>query len=243
MMGLPGELVDVWAMGINHAQCVMQIRHRESGEDLYPLLREKERAYDPKHAPLSRRLFRTFGYWLGCGDSHIGEFLAFGWEGGEAGYDFAKDEQNRANAARLEQDVLSGNAPMPQWWTTPSGERGVAVITGILHNRHRYIESAIVPNSGVIPNLASDAAVEVPIMVDASGVHAISQGPLPDNVARFLAPQVNVQQVAVEAAMRASKELAMQALLLDPVVNSADAAAKILDELWDINRQYIRTCI
>jgi alpha-galactosidase len=236
------EDVEVWGMGINHVQCVMQVRHRTSGEDLYPLFRAREPHYDPKHAPLSRRLFRAFGYWLGCGDSHIGEVLPYGWEAGEAGYDFDWDARNRATLARLYADVLAGGE-IPDWWLTPSGERGVAAITGILHNRHRFIESAVVRNDGVIPNLPHDGAVEVPATVDAAGVHPISLGPLPDAVAKLLAPQVGVQQLAVEAAVHASKELALQALLIDPVVNSADAAVKILDELWEINRPYIRKCV
>jgi alpha-galactosidase len=244
IMGMPREEVEVWAMGINHAQCVMQVRHRDGGEDLYPLFRAKEPAYDPTHAPLSRRLFRAFGYWLGCGDGHIGEFLAYGWEGGEAGYDFKWDERNRAKLTSQFANVVSDAIPIPDWWLTPSGERGVAAITGILHNRHRFIESAVVPNNGgVIPNLPHDAAVEVPVVTDAAGVHPISLGPLPDAVAKLLATQVSVQQLAVEAAVHASRELALQALLIDPVVNSEDAAVKILDELWDINRQYIRKCI
>jgi alpha-galactosidase/6-phospho-beta-glucosidase family protein len=55
--------------------------------------------------------------------------------------------------------------------------------------------------------------------------------------------QVSVQQLAVEAAVHASKEIALQALLIDPVVNSAAAAAKVLDELWEVNRPYIRSCV
>ena len=68
-------------------------------------------------------------------------------------------------------------------------------------------------------------------------------GPLPDPVAKLMTVQVNVQQLAVEAAVQASKELALQALLIDPVVNSAAAARGLLDELWEINRPYIRKCI
>jgi alpha-galactosidase len=52
-----------------------------------------------------------------------------------------------------------------------------------------------------------------------------------------------VQQLAIEAAVRASKEIALQALLIDPVINSASAAVKLLDELWDVNRPYIRPCL
>ena len=80
-------------------------------------------------------------------------------------------------------------------------------------------------------------------MTDADGVHPISLGPLPDPIAKLIAMQVNVQQLAVEAAVRASKEIALQALLIDPVGNSAEAAVRLLDELWEINRPYIRPCI
>lgn len=105
------------------------------------------------------------------------------------------------------------------------------------------LESGIVPNRGTIPNLPYDAAVEVPVMVDAAGIHPISLGPLPDAIAKLLHIQVSVQELAVEAAMRASKEIALQALLIDPVVNSASAAVKLLDELWELNRPYIRPCL
>jgi alpha-galactosidase len=66
---------------------------------------------------------------------------------------------------------------------------------------------------------------------------------MPDPIAKLIAMQVNVQQLAVEAAVRASKEIALRALLIDPVVNSAEAAVRLLDELWEINRPYIRPCI
>lgn len=98
-------------------------------------------------------------------------------------------------------------------------------------------------NRGVIENLPADAAVEVPVMADAAGIHPISLGPLPDPIAKLLATQVNVQELAVEAAVRASKELALRALLIDPVINSATAAVKLLDELWEVNRPYIRPCV
>lgn len=242
IIGLPYEQVDVWGAGINHFQCLMQIRDRATGEDLYPLLRTKERDYDPSFAPLTRRLFRAFGYWMTCSDEHFGEYLAYGWEGGENGYDFAGDERGRAEFGNALNLVLAG-APLPPDWLTPSGERGAAAIGGIIHNKKRVLESGIVFNRGVVPNLPPDAAVEVPVMADAAGIHPISLGALPDPIAKLLNMQVSVQQLAVEAAVHASKEIALQALLIDPVVNSASAAVKLLDELWDVNRPYIRPCI
>ena len=243
ILGLPAEQVEVWGAGLNHFQCLTQVRDRTTGADLYPLLREKEKNYDPSVSPLTRNLFRAFGYWLGCGDAHVGEYLPFGWEAGEGGYNFEWDEGERAKTEQTIDDVLSGKAEIPWWWLTPSGERAVAVISAVLHNRKQLIESGVVYNQKTIPNLPASAAVEVPVMADMAGVHPVSLGPLPDPVAKLMTVQANVQQLAVEAAVHASKELALQALLIDPVVNSATAAVQLLDELWDINRPYIRKCI
>ncbi|WP_257166743.1 alpha-glucosidase/alpha-galactosidase [Bradyrhizobium sp. SRS-191] len=242
ILGLPEERVEVWGAGLNHFQCLLQIRDRETGADLYPLLRARERACDPKVAPLTRTLLRDFGSWLGCGDGHVGEYLAYGWEAGEGGYNFAWDEAERAKLIREIDDVLAGRAGMPEWWRTPSGERAVAVIGSVLHDRKQSIESGVVLNRGVIPNLPAEAAVEVPVVADRCGIHPVSLGPLPEAVAKLMAIQVQVQQLAVQAAMTASKDIALQALLIDPVVNSASAARKVLDELWEINRPYIRPC-
>jgi len=242
IMGLPFEQVDVWGAGINHFQCLVEIRDRATGEDLYPLLRAKEKDYQPSFAPLTRRLFRAFGYWMTCSDEHFGEYLAYGWEGGEKGYDFAGDERGRAEFSHALDRVVAG-APLPPDWLTPSGERGAAAIGGIIHNKKRVLESGILFNRGAIANLPPDAAVEVPVMADAAGIHPISLGPLPDPIAKLLATQVNVQQLAVDAAVHASKEIALQALLIDPVINSAAAAVKLLDELWEVNRPYIRPCV
>ncbi len=242
IMDLPYEQVEVWGAGLNHSQCLLQIRDRATSEDLYPRLRATEKNYDPSFMPLTRQLFRAFGYWMTCSDDHLGEYLAYGWEGGEHGYDFAGDERGRAEFA-AELDRVLGGAPLPAEWLTPSGERGAAAIGGIIHDKKRVLESGIVYNQGVIPNLPAEAAVEVPVMADAAGIHPISLGPLPDAIAKLLTVQVNVQQLAVEAAVRASKEIALQALLIDPVVNSASAAVKLLDELWEVNRSYIRPCL
>ena len=243
ILGLPAEQVEVWGAGLNHFQCLMQIRDRETGADLYPLLREKEKSHDPSVSPLTRNLFRAFGYWLGCGDGHVGEYLPFGWEAGEGGYNFEWDEGERAKLDRSIDDVLSGTAEIPAWWLTPSGERAVAIISAVLHHRKQLIESGVVYNQKAIPNLPASAAVEVPVMADMAGIHPVSLGPLPDPIAKLMTVQVNVQQLAVEAAVHASKELALQALLIDPVVNSAAAARSLLDELWEFNRSYIRKCI
>ena len=243
IMGLPAENVDVLAAGLNHFQWLLEIRDRMTGEDLYPVLFEKEKAYEPSFMPVTRRLFRAFRKYPSCSDDHLGEYIPYGWEGGEEGYDFDEDEAGRKALHAFVEQILAGQEPLPEAWFGPSGERGVAVITGMLHNKHVAVESGVIYNQGAIPNLPADLAVEVPVMVDAAGVHPVRLGPLPDGIAKLLQMQASVQQLTVEAAMQASKELALQALLIDPVVNSAVAAEKILAELWEVNQPYIRKCI
>lgn len=243
ILGLPADQVDVWGAGLNHFQWLLSIKDRKTGADLYPMLRERESTFDPAFAPLTRRLFNAFGYWPTCSDDHLGEYLAYGWEGGEHGYDFDGDEEYRIILREEIDAVIAGKKAIPSEWLSESGERGVAVITGILHNKKVLIEAGVVYNEHTIPNLPYDLAVEVPVVVDAGGIHKVSLGPLPDGIAKLLSMQAAVQQLSVEAAVHASKELALQTLLIDPVTNSAVAAKNILDELWDYNKPYIRPCI
>ena len=70
---------------------------------------------------------------------------------------------------------------------TPSGERAVTVISAVLHNRKQLIESTVVYNRRVIPNLSAEAAVEVPVVADMTGIHPVSLGPLPDAIAKLTA--------------------------------------------------------
>ncbi|OAN48976.1 alpha-glucosidase/alpha-galactosidase [Magnetospirillum moscoviense] len=234
--------LELWGAGLNHFQWVLGMRDRHTGEDLYPRFREIEKTFDPAFQPLSRRLMNSFGYWPTCSDDHLGEYVPYGWEGGEHGYDFAADERERAELKTTIEGVLAGG-PLPDEWRHGPAERSDQVIEAILHNSHRYLESAVLHNRGAIPNLPADLAVEVPAIVDSAGVHPVSLGPLPDPIAKLLSVQASVQQLAVEAAVHASKELALQALLVDPVVNSTTAAQALLDELWEINRPYIRPCV
>lgn len=242
IMGTEKDSIEVWAAGLNHFQWLLEIREKATGRDMYPLLRERNKTYNPSFQPVSRKLFEVFGRYPSCSDDHIGEYIPYGWEGGEEGYDFEADEQGRE---RLKKEITlktSGREPMGDW-LAPSPERSVHVITGILHNKKQFIESGIVYNRGAISNLPCDSAVEAPVMLDAAGIHPFAVGELPAGIARLLTIQASVQQMAVEAAVHGSKELALQALLIDPVVSSTKAAEKILDELWEINKPYIRPCI
>ncbi len=242
IMGTDKKDVEVWAAGLNHFQWLLEIRDRKSGADLYDRFCECNKKYDPEFQPLSRKMFGYFGKYPSCSDDHIGEYLPYGWQAGEEGYDFDGDEKNRQLLKKEIAAKTAGIQPLGDW-LLPSPEKSVHVVESIMNNKKLTIESGIVYNKGAVLNLPEDAAVEVPVMLDAGGIHPVCVGSLPSAIAKLCMIQIGVQQMAVEAAVYGSRELAMQALLIDPVVNSVDAAEKILDELWEINSRYIRRCI
>jgi len=73
--------------------------------------------------------------------------------------------------------------------------------------------------------------VEVPAVAGADGVKGLQVGPLPAGIAALANTQAHVQSLVVDAAVHGSRELALQALLADPAVHSAEAAEQALDEL------------
>ncbi len=83
ILGVPTGRLDARASGINHFTWFESVRDRETGEDLYPRLKEREREahllHDWDEIALSRILFRTFDRFPSPGANHIGEYL--GWAG------------------------------------------------------------------------------------------------------------------------------------------------------------------
>ena len=95
------------------------------------------------------------------------------------------------------------------------------------------------PNAGFIPNLPDWAIVEVPATVDAGGVHGVAVGPLPDSIAAMCQIQIAVNDRLVEAAVHGERGAALQALLLDPVVQGTSQAETILDEMLAVHREFL----
>lgn len=249
IIGLRPEDIDVKAAGLNHFTWMLDIRDKNTGEDLYPILREMEPAIDPEYEKLSRFMFHRFGLFPTSGDGHLGEYLPFAHEMmSTAGYDFDESDTFRKYLSDLVDAVGNGNVPLDssfRWYSlekklmSPSGEQAFNIIRGICFNTNEYIISANLPNSGYIKNLPSDAVVEVPAMASGLGITGLGIGELPSGIASLCINQINVQKLVVEAGATGNRELALQALLVDPNVPSADAAVKLFDELMEINRPYL----
>jgi len=95
------------------------------------------------------------------------------------------------------------------------------------------------PNRGQISNLPQEAVVETFGVVDHTGAHGLALGDLPPGVHAVVDRHVANQELIVEAALTGSRELALQALVNDPMVRELDTAEPMLNELLEAHRAYL----
>ncbi len=118
-------------------------------------------------------------------------------------------------------------------------EGAVEVIEGIKGAENRYVEAINIPNNGHITNLPYGAIVELPAVISGVGVQGLAFGELPEPVAELCRREVAVQSLVVDAAVWGDRELALQALLLDPMINDIDRARAILQNYLEIHAEYL----
>lgn len=249
IFGHPEELfgtLDIKAAGINHFTFMLDIRHRQTGEDLYPLFAQRLREFTPPIQPLSQRIFDAFGVFPATGDGHLSEYVHWAhdpqtkpWEKYHLRlYDWDEAEMHRDEMWQEIEHMVEGG-PIVGRVKRGSGELAIPIIVGVLEDQNSYHIAADIPNEGYISNLPEGAVVEVPVVASGIGVRGVGVGPLPEPIAALCRTQITVATLAVDAAVTGSKQLALQALLLDPMMNDMDQARLLLDEMLEVQRDYL----
>jgi len=239
------EELDAMSAGLNHFAWILDLRFKSTGEDAYPLLREKLRSYDPSFQPLCRELFNKFGLYPSTDDNHAGEYVPYAWDKCPEqfrGLNWINMCEHFAKwSFSYTDDIIAGKVPLEETFGAFAklGERAFYIIEAIIENRNQIELAVNIPNEGQISNLPRGAIVEVPAVVNRSGVHGIHVGALPKGIAILCNTQIGVQELAVEAAITGDRNKALQALLVDPVVQNLDAAERTLDELLRVHAPYL----
>jgi alpha-galactosidase len=94
----------------------------------------------------------------------------------------------------------------------------------------------------LISNLPVEACVEVPCMVNGSGVHPCYVGALPVQCAAMNMTNINVQLLTIEAARTGKLDHIYQAAMLDPHTASEldiDTIKKMVDDLIIAHGDYL----
>jgi len=109
-------------------------------------------------------------------------------------------------------------------------ERVVPIMEALL-GAESYEEAAVnIPNAGFIKNLPDWICVEVPAKIDANGVHGIPVE-VPIGIRGLLSNQIGIHDLTAETVLTGSRDMAIQALLVDPVVTRSTGAAALVDHM------------
>jgi alpha-galactosidase len=255
-MGVPANEVNVVFAGVNHLCWLLDVRHK--GRDLYPEFREflsnglvqpendmSGGVYD-SFQRVSAMLTRLYGLFPSPGDRHVAEFfphflrkdddrLAYGTQSGldMTNRIFATKDTTRE---RL-QAQAEGLEPLDEALMADAreGERLISIIDAIVNDRRMPELAVNVRNDGLIANLPAWAIVEVPGQISSYGVRGVSVGELPAGIVGILQHRIHQQELTVDAALQGDRDLALQALLADPLMHNVtvEAAAAMLDEAID----------
>ncbi|HXF51913.1 MAG TPA: alpha-glucosidase/alpha-galactosidase [Dehalococcoidia bacterium] len=247
VLGMEPQQIDLRAAGVNHFAWTLSLRDARTGADLEPAFRERLRALPDDQWPLCRFIYDRFGVFPTTGDDHVGEFFPWAAEiVGTEGYDFEGFARRRELGWANVLAWGAGEKSVEPLLAKPSHEARVnlsagRIIADVVARRDARKPSFIVPNDGYIGGLPQDAVVEVPGRVAGGVARGEPVGALPGPIEAMVRREIEIQMLAVDAAVRGSRALALEALLLDPVVHSARAAEAFLDDVLRLHAPYLPT--
>lgn len=240
IIGVPTQLLDATSAGLNHFSWFKELRLKD-GEDAYPLLERGLR--DVKgFQPLCRALYKKFGLYPSTDDNHAGEYLAYAWEAcppRDRGFNWIDRMEAEGQRAWERINRLIEGKEELKIKGELSGEGAIRIIEGVITNSGHTELQVNLPNEGQVPNLLPDAVVETPAIINRGGVHPIHVVELPAGLAAICNIQILIQNLAVEAAVHGDKKKALQAMLVDPVVQDNVAAEKAFNELFEAHRDLL----
>jgi len=237
--------------GINHLAWFTELSGR--GEDLYPALKERART-DPEFAEqdlVRFDLMEHFGYYCTESSGHDSEYLPYyrkrpdllkkycreGYRGGSGFYaDMWPGARRKCDQRR--RDVIAGTADVK---IERSWEYASWIIQAMETNSPFIIHGSM-PNAGLIPNLPADGVVEVACLVNRNGITPTHYGALPRQCAALCDWNMRMFDLAAEACIHKSRDLAAQALMLDPLTAAVCCPAeirKMTEELFEAEKDFL----
>jgi alpha-galactosidase len=241
----PASQLKVTSAGMNHFYTVLSVTDRKSGKELLPeAIRRILAKPDPSLPPMFLKLLEIFGIFTIVSDDHAGEYLSFASEFTGVQWHYGREHKpvllhEEPQEDRLEQ-LASGKKKLEDRFRHPGRELTVPTICDMEFDRGNWREAVDVLNTdGYISNLPRWAVVEVPAMPDATGLHPQHVGEIPETLAAFTRTQYSIHALITEAYRTSSKKLLLQALLLDPQVNSIQGAEKLLDQMLKLQKDFL----
>ena len=240
------ERLDIKAAGLNHFTWFLSIRDRVTGEELLPLFNKRFLA-QTEFEPYTRAMIETFGCCSTAGDAHFLEYLPYtgnmhrgSWERLDIQMYPLKDRAAARNPMWERIAAMAAGTMPVDALRDVHTERAETMIAALWEGSDYYDYAVNIKNTnGVISNLPRDAIVEVPAVLGAHGIQGIAVGDLPRIPAAFCARQVDIVELAVQAAITGNRALALQALAIDPMVDDLAVAKGLLEDGLNLFKPYL----
>jgi len=235
ILGRPLEDLELVAGGLNHFSMLLEARYRDTGADAYPDIRAGIPAYFSGTAErgLFMELFRRYDLLPITTDSHLGEYIQWAYD--------VVDHEGILDFYNGYKEYCLARAPEEGYTLEHfnEGERVIPIVEAMVSGTPAHEGALNLPNRGLIDKLPDDIVVEVPGMIDASGVHGRPLGTLPAGFLGLLQNQVAIHELTAEAVLTGSKKVVMQALLADLNVTAVRPAEDMLETILRQQSQYL----
>ena len=228
---LLGRPIECRAAGLNHLTALVAARDANTGDDVTADLHAAVDALsdgDGETYAFVRYLHDRFGVVIATSDSHAGEYYREAVEHATPKDFIARQVKMRSFVDGVADSIIGGRMEMEPFLRWEASEPLRPLLRAAISGEPERIASAILPNDGLLPALPADCAVEVSAVASDKGVAGDRSDDLPLAFAATLRHEVSIQQLLADAALLGSRDAALQALLIDPVVGSSDAAVAIL---------------
>jgi alpha-galactosidase len=236
---LLGRELECRAAGLNHLTALVAARDSTTGEDVTHEMNAAIASLadeDGDTFAFVRHLYERDGVVVATSDSHAGEYYREAIE-----YAPPKDFLGRQVAMRAFVDdvaraIVQGTMDFDAFIQWEASEPLRPILRAAISGTPERIASAILPNAGLIPALRTDCAVEVSAVASADWVAGDTSTDLPAAFVTTLQREVEIQQLVGDAALLGSRDAALEALRIDPLVDSTEIASAILDDFERAHR-------
>lgn len=245
-LGIDDQNVQWKIAGINHMAWLLEITRK--GEDLYPEIKKRALERSTPHNDMVRyEIMKQFGYYVTESSEHNAEYMPYFIKSKYPElikkFNIPLDEYPRRcveqiNGWKKMKEELVHNANLEHQRT----HEYASYIIEAMETNVPYKIGGNVMNTGLIPNLPAEACVEVPCLVDRSGITPCYVGNLPPQLAALNQTNINVQLLTIEAALTLKKEHIYHAAMLDPHTSaelSIDDIKTLCDDLIEAHEDWL----
>lgn len=247
-LDLPKDNIQSKIAGINHMAWLLEIK--QNGKDLYPEIKKRAKAKQKsKHDDMVRfEILDKFGFYVTESSEHNAEYHPYFIKNLYPelidDYNIPLDEYPRRCIKQIEEwSQMRDDTVNDQNLTHQrSNEYGSYIIEAMETNKPFKIGGNVLNTGGLISNLPENAVVEVPCLVDASGVAPTYIGNLPEQLAALNRTNINTQLLTIEAALTNDKSKIYQAAMLDPHTASElsiDDIISLCDDLIEAHGDWL----